>query len=102
MFTQDRSRTALFALLLGGALLLPTAALADHHEGDAMQQGDSMEHDGMSGEAMEGDAMKQDAMKSDAMGEEDAMAGDDAMKSEGDDEMMMDEDDEMMKDDGEM
>lgn len=90
MFKPTHPRTALFAILLG-ALLLPTAALADHHE-DAMQEGGSMEQDTMAGEAM---------------GEEDAMAGDamsgsDAMPSEGDDEMMREDEDSMMEDDGEM
>ncbi|MBB3230703.1 hypothetical protein [Halomonas stenophila] len=85
MFKPTQPRTTLFAILLG-ALLLPSAALADHHA-DAMQEGGSMEQDAMSGEAM---------------GEEDAMSGDDAMKSEGDDEMMMEDEESMMEDDGEM
>ncbi len=85
MFKPTQPRTALFAILLG-ALLLPSAALADYHE-EAMQEGGGMEQDAMSGD---------DAMAGDAM------SGDDAMKSEGDDEMMMEEEDSMMEDDGEM
>lgn len=102
MFTRNRSHATLLALLLGGALLLPGIALADHHEDDGMQQ------DAMSDEAME----EEGAMKHDAMGEEGAMDGDAAMKSEGDDAMADEEDtmksagedadDEMMEEDDEM
>ncbi|MEQ6887281.1 hypothetical protein ABE957_01135 [Halomonas sp. CS7] len=79
MFKPTHSRTALFAILLG-ALLLPTAALADSH-GEAMSESGGMEQD--------------------AMGEDDAMAGD-AMSSESDDGMMMEEEDSMMEEEDSM
>ncbi|APE30759.1 hypothetical protein BOX17_07220 [Halomonas aestuarii] len=98
MFKPTHSRTALFAILLG-ALLLPTAALADNHE-EAMSEGGGMEQDAMAGDAMgEGDAMAGDAMSSE---------NDDAMMMEDEDSMMeggdgmMEEEDSMMEDDDEM
>ncbi|XKE45382.1 hypothetical protein LG302_18850 [Halomonas organivorans] len=91
MLIRERARPATFAiLLLGGALLLPAGALADHHE-DAMQQGDSMEQDAMAGEAMTGEAMT-----GEAMGEELPM------KPEDDDAMPMEEEGEAMEGEGEM
>ena len=89
MFKPTHSRTVLFAILLG-ALLLPTAALADSHDA-AMSEGGGMEQDAMG----EDDAMPSEGDDGMMMEEEDSMM-------EGGDGMMMEEEDSMMEDDGEM